>query len=167
MGSGRRLIGGQDADHELAALGELSRCLLDSSSAIYMEKAGFLRLLGSTVELFTIREVVDETGFTDMPVSLLETGRPAEVSTDLLLIGTATELRLPVITEDRKMMRRLDTVDIPFFNALMMLHLLLFRGRIELSAHAAHLERLLAVCRYSDRVRAYGEEVLQAVLKYR
>lgn len=167
VSSGRRLIGGQDPERELEAFASLRRCVLDSSSAIYMRKSGFLEPLGATLELFTVPGVISETGFTDMPVTLIEPGSPAEAETDAVVVAEATARRLPVITEDRKMMLRLDAADLPFFNSLMMLHLLLLRDRLDPAAHATHFRRLLEVCRYSDRVLAYGEEVLQAVMKFR
>jgi len=140
-----------------------------------MKKAGFLALLGQTIELATVAEVVAETGFDDLPATVLpplsiqRTADAAEKlpAVDELLIEQAVALRLPVITEDRKMMLRLDQKRIPFFNALMMLHLLLYRRKLDLPTHTDYLDRLFAVSRYSDRVRAYGEEVLQAVLKFR
>lgn len=167
MSSGRPLIGGQDPERELAAFASLRRCILDSSSAIYMRKAGFLELLGATLELVTIPGVIEETGFTDMPVSLLEPERPVAAETDSIIVAESAARSLPVITEDRKMMLRLDAAKVPFFNSLMMLHLLLFREKLDPFAHEMHYTRLLAVCRYSDRVLAYGREVFQAVLKYR
>jgi len=169
------ISGGENPARELAAFERLRRCLIDSSSAICMQKAGFLTLLCETIELATIPEVVAETGFDDLPALVLTASSSekkayaAEKSptVDELLVEQAVTLRLPVITEDRKMMLRLDREGVPFFNALMMLHLLLYRGKLDLPTHTARFDRLLAVSRYSDRVRAYGDEVLQAVLKFR
>ncbi|WP_455382683.1 hypothetical protein [Salinispira pacifica] len=173
-GGERRLVGGIEPERELEAFSALRRCLLDSSSAIYMKKAGFLALLCSTLDISTIPQVVEETGYRDMPVTIVDgvgsedanAGAPGP-TTDELLVQTALARRLPVITEDRKMMLRLDAGGLPFFNALMMLHLLLFRGTLDPAAHSEHRSRLLEVCRYSLRVLEYGEEVYQAVLKHR
>ncbi len=171
---GKPLIGGQDPARELEAFASLRRCLLDSSSAIYMEKAGYLGFAGRTLDMQTIPQVITETGYHTMPVLVVrpsgdvgDAGEADARSTDAVLVDTATELKIPVITEDRKMMLKLDAVGIPFFNALMILHLLLFRGEIDLEGHRRYLSALLSVSRYSARVRVYGEQVFQAVLKYR
>ncbi len=46
----------------------LRKALVDTSSIIYMQKAGFFREVAHAVELYAPPEIVAETGFADLPV---------------------------------------------------------------------------------------------------
>ena len=47
-------------DNILSAFGQLNKALIDTSSIIYTLKAGYFALLGQTIQLYSIPEVISE-----------------------------------------------------------------------------------------------------------
>ncbi|MHC4458773.1 MAG: hypothetical protein ACYS0I_17140 [Planctomycetota bacterium] len=140
----------------------LSRALIDASSIIYMHKAGFLTELDDIVSLYSPREIVAETGFKDLHI------RPVActsnyLSNDQKLITIALKLRWPVISEDKNILMHMERANLPYFNALMMLHFLLLRRRIDLRSHAMYLERLKQCAWYSPHVWKFGKNVYNTI----
>ena len=127
-----------------------------------MHKAGFLTELDDIVSLYSPREIVAETGFKDLhirPVACTSNS----LSNDQQLITAALELRWPVISEDKNILMHMERANLPYFNALMMLHFLLLRRRIDLRSHAMYLERLRRFAWYSPYVWEYGKEIYNTV----
>ena len=140
----------------------LSRALIDASSIIYMHKAGFFTELANTVSLYSPREIVAETGYNDLyilPVACTSNS----LSNDQKLITAALKLRWPVISEDGNILLRMQRAQLPYFNALMMLNLLLFRKRIDLRSHAMYFERLKQYAWYSPHVLEFGENIYNTI----
>lgn len=161
---------------------ELREAAIDASSIIYMLKAGFLGLLGSTITLKTLPEVAAETGWPALPISLVgpapgdpdsegtrssmrdcspigygSGGSASAPSNDERLLAFAFEASLPLISEDRALLRAAGEAHLEYYNSLMMLAMLRYRGRIDDAWFEESKERLLSVARY-------GEDVLR---KYR
>ena len=142
----------------LSQFSDLSKALIDASSMIYMEKAGFLAEVAAAITLAAPKEILDETGFETIAVHAIAMN-PKAVSNDEKLIGCALALNLPVISDDRKVLLQLARGKIPFFNALMMLNYLLFKGDISFESHSAFFQRLRGFSRYSDQVLAFSKDV--------
>ena len=139
----------------------LDRCLVDSSSIIYMGKAGFLSVLSSTLDLATIPEVAEEVGNEAIEGITIEI-LPApggSASTDRRLVDAAVELAVPILSEDRKLLLEADRRGLDYYNALMMVGLLERRSVLSAEAAEAVVEKLLLVAHYSRRVRSYVRDL--------
>lgn len=140
----------------------LEKALIDASSVIYMTKADFFEEMPSILSLSSPRGILDELGpgFDGLrPIDC-----PGEhLTNDERLVACAREHGLPVISEDRKILHALEREGLPFFNALMMLHFLLFKGRIDLEKHGDSLEKLKKIAWYDKKVWAFGEEVFSLI----
>ncbi|TVQ40122.1 MAG: hypothetical protein EA384_04235 [Spirochaetaceae bacterium] len=148
----------------LDGLASLRAACIDTSSLIVCSKAGILERLAETCTLYTIRPVLVESGYRDAPVQLRPTpAGPAEV--DDQLIACAIEVRLPVISEDRALLIKAADAGLAYYNALMMLNLLLLRGSLSPAAYGPHARLLLSAARYSAEVRQYGVAVYREILK--
>ncbi|MFP4330297.1 MAG: hypothetical protein ACLFP6_06245 [Spirochaetaceae bacterium] len=143
--SPRKLIGRFTALREAA---------IDTSSLIYMLKAGFLGLLAGVVTLRTVEEVVQESGWPSLPVVVDHPGarREEEVDTDALLLNFAVNRRLPLISEDRALLLKAGEAGLEYYNSLMMLALLRYRGRIDTAWYTEAKSHLLEVARYGDEI---------------
>jgi hypothetical protein len=141
----------------------LEQALIDASSIIYMQKAGFLDALTSAVELHAPREIILETGFEPPGIKPIESGTK-DLSNDQRLIHCAIESRWPVISEDRKILMRLKREGIPYFNALMMLNFLLFEKRLDLEAHSLHFERLVEIAWYGSDLLEFGKRIYSEIV---
>lgn len=145
-----------------------------------MLKGGFLGLLGSTIILRTIEEVEAETRWPALPVVVEpaakseapetgvagEAGEPCEpglpgeaVETDALLLDFARGRGLPLISEDRKLLFAAGEAGLDYYNSLMMLAFLRYRGRIDRGWFGEARAHLLTVARYSQGVLDRFEEI--------
>ncbi|MFP4534335.1 MAG: hypothetical protein ACLFNP_01340 [Spirochaetaceae bacterium] len=164
----------------------LEEAAIDASSIIYMLKAGFLGLLASTITLKSVPEVVGETGWPSLPITVVSTegstrseprirspegtpapgvdeitGAPGEPiqSNDQRLLAFAEEAALPVISEDRAILRAAEEAGLDYYNSLMMLAFLRYRGRLNLQWYEEAKDRLLEVARYGRDVLQLFEEI--------
>jgi len=127
--------------------GNMNKALIDASSIIYMDKAGFLDVLQDALNLITIPD-----------------HESPNADNDRKLIACAKAMNLPVITEDRKIITCLRKENLLYYNALMMLHFLLFKGRIDKRAHSGYFEALKNIAWYSEKVWAYGKAVYDRIV---
>ena len=141
----------------------LSKVTIDASSIIYMLKAGFLGLLGSTISLRSVPEVIEEVGWPELPVIAVPTAspKPAATTNDDLLLLLAQEEGIPVVSEDRAILMAAEGAGLEYYNALMMLAFLLYRGRMEEHWFREAYERLLEVAHYGGTVLRRYEEHLR------
>lgn len=140
----------------------LRKALIDASSIIYMQKAGFFTELANTVNLYSPAEIVAETGSNDLdlrPVACVSKSLP----NDQKLITAALQLRWPVISEDRNILIHMRRAKLPYFNSLMMLNFLLFKNRIDLKSHVLYHERLKKYAWYNPYVWEYGKNICDAI----
>jgi hypothetical protein len=164
-----------DPADEISGFDRLTSMVIDSSTMIYARKAGFLGALASELELQTVPEVLEETGIRRTPGIEVVVGAFAGDhkhskrlgETDAAVFALALAGGKPIATEDRGIMLLCEEHGLDFYNALMLAHLLLYRGALTEAQHEAALERLLLVSRYSKTVYAYAMDVLQAVRKFR
>jgi hypothetical protein len=154
---------GVTTDQVLSQLGSICRAFVDASSIIYMHKADFLEELAGAVKLYSPREIIAETGYNGLPVCPVTC--PLEVSSnDERLIVCALAHGQPVISEDKKVLSYMDKEGVPYFNALMMLHLLLFRKVVSEERHLFYLQELKRVAWYSKSVLQFAEAVYHAIV---
>jgi hypothetical protein len=136
----------------------LNKALIDASSIIYIHRADYLEILASSIRLFSIKEILSETGPISesiIPIIYNETSS----SNDQKLISCAMDLRLPVISEDKKILMAMKRADRPFFNSLMMLLFLLYRRRIQNQQYVQYYLALKKFARYSDEIWKYGAKI--------
>lgn len=144
---------------------ELKEAIVDASSIIYMKKAGFFDELEGCLQLCSLKEIIKETGFDDLKIHMIKDSSQSLLN-DEKLIGCALKRGIPVISEDKKILMQMEREGISYFNALMMLHFLLFKKKIDLETHSLYLNRLKRIARYSDYVLEFGEEVFKAVMSF-
>lgn len=135
----------------------LTAAVIDSSSILYLHKTGCFEKLSSTIKLYSVNNVLLEIGFDPGGIELLECKESEQTDTQIVLC--AHKYLLPVISEDRRLLRRAEEKSLSFFNTLMMLNLLYFKGAVSLDEYVAFLERLRPVARYSSKVWLFGKMV--------
>jgi hypothetical protein len=138
----------------------IGRCGADASSLIYMLKAGFLGYAGAEIELFTVPEIFNEVGWPELPLTIvpLEKISPGE-SNDYLLLRLAEARNLSVLSEDKKLLREAERRCIRYYNSLMLLLYLRYRGRVGEDDYREFRERLLTEARYSRKVIEYADDL--------
>lgn len=152
-----------DPQKALRALSQLKRALIDTSSILYVQKAGYFDLLAGTIKLYTIPEVMSEVRSRPEGLSLIHPTGSHALSTDKMLITCALDRNLAMISEDRAILKAMRRAKAPYFNALMMLNLLLLSEKIDDSRYRRFLVALKSIARYSQKVWEFGEKVHTAV----
>ena len=146
----------------LSQFNRLDKALIDASSIIYAEKADFLELLASSVQLFSIPEILAETGPVTGRIKALAC-KEASSSNDEKLVSCALHYELPVISEDKKILAAMKRARRPFFNALMMLNFLLYHQKIQDPQYFQYHRALKKFARYSDDIWQYGAQIHTAI----
>ena len=136
--------------------------IIDASSIIYMHKAGYLKKLSKEIKLYSIQEVMGEAGIS-FEVEILEFLPTDNLSNDNKLVLTAEKNSLPVISEDKKVLMHIKKAELYYFNSLMMLAFLLFRGSISIDEYKRYLYKLEKIARYSDYVWNYGDALVKVI----
>lgn len=143
----------------------LYSAVIDASSIIYMHKSDFFMLAAKYVQLHSPREAIIETGLIGLPVVEHELDLSSHnESTDNKLIQLAVKLKIPVISEDKKVLKMASKKGLPYFNSLMVLCYLLYKGYIKETAFEKHYQILLSVCRYSSFVIEYGNMIKRKIM---
>ena len=144
----------------------LHRAFIDTSSIIYMHKAGFFDLVGRSIHLVTIRDVIREAGMSDLRIETV-TPTSGESTTDRKLVGTAQAAGLPLISEDRAILIVCRNRHIEYYNAYMLLIFLFYRRFIEGEELHEAESKLLETSRYNKWVVDYAEALKWYVGKIR
>ena len=143
----------------------LQIAVIDASSLIYMQKAGFLEAASEHIRLHAPLCVVAEAGFADVPVvGHAPDHVQSQDRADQQLLSLGERLQVPVISEDKKILQSASRKGLPYYNALMVLNFLLFKRCIALDAFNSYRNDLLSIARYSESVIAYGEAVTERIL---
>jgi hypothetical protein len=170
----------QEVSESREALRQLERAAVDASSMIYMLKAGFLGYAAAEVQLLTVGPVAAEVGWPELPVTIADLRRggdvpwtqdtveiadafvgPGKHRNDELLLDLALARSVPLISEDGRLLERAREAGLDYYNALMILALLLIRGRITDSQYAEYAGLLARIGWYSTEVTAFARAIAE------
>lgn len=141
--------------HAVARLSALSCGCIDASTIIYAEKSGFFCHLESAVSLISTSEVLREARYVGSSIFVVRAG--SRLSADDGLVAAARRIGLPVLSDDRRIVRSAKTAGLDCFNAVMLLHLLYLRGVVDFGEHRGYMARLLQLAWYGSRIRAFAD----------
>jgi len=147
-------------DDLLQRFAALDEACIDASSIIYMRKSGFFDRLCPALQLSTVPAVAEEVGREADGITLFRSADQT-LTPDAQLVQCAYERQLAVISEDKQILLSAKRACLPYYNALMMLNWLLFKGLIQQSHYHRYHAALQTCARYSDAVWNYGEAVHQ------
>jgi hypothetical protein len=152
-----------DVTRVLRQFCRLDKALIDASSIIYMRKTGFLDHLAQRLSLYSLPEIVAETGDADGGITMLAVSLP-DTANDDKFTACARIFKWPVISEDRKILLEMQHRDIPYFNSLMMLNFCLFTGTLHVADYPRYLAQLQRHARYGPEIWKFGETISRAVI---
>lgn len=148
----------------LAQFNQLTKALIDSSSIIYAHKAGFFNLLPAHIELVTTPEVIAEAGADAETIGLIDC-HTKSMCADEKLVYCAVRNNLPVISEDKRILSKLKSTNLPYFNILMMLNYLVYIDAIDRYQYLQFYRSLQSFAWYSPKIWAHGKSVYCAIEK--
>jgi hypothetical protein len=82
---------------------------------------------------------------------------------DPYLIKTAKYLKLPVISEDKKILMQAKRLGLAFFNTLMIMNFLIYKKIINHTEYQTALDWLKNEAYYDKRIFEYGEHVFERI----
>jgi hypothetical protein len=146
----------------LAQFEHLTKALIDASSIIYSHTAGFFYLLQANLELVTTPEVIAEAGADAEKIGLIDC-HTKSMSVDEKLVYCAVHFKLPVISEDKKILLKLKRTRLPYFNVLMMLNYLCYVDAIDRQQYLKYYASLQSFAWYSPKIWSHGNSVHCAI----
>lgn len=143
----------------------LDAAVIDASSCLYLTKLNLLNSFSEIITLSTVPGVVREVG--ELPRALvIESALSPCESTDSEVIRLCAEKKIPVISEDKKILLAVRGEGLPFFNTLMVLNFLFFKQVIDLVTFKAKLAELTHFAWYHADVYEYGDLVCRHILNH-
>ena len=110
-----------DIDKVKFQFNKLTSAFIDSSSIIYLQKINAHKLVGASIELYTIHEVIKEIRNTDIKINIWGQSFEKYLTTDEELLRTAYEAKIPIISEDKGILMKADELGMDYFNSIMIL----------------------------------------------
>ncbi len=152
-------------EHSIEQFAKLTHAAIDASSIIYLQKLELLRELSTTILLGTTADVWAETNFTpsDLRVRIFITS--VAPSPDEQILHLATSNNWALISEDRKLLLKAKKARIPYFNALMMILFLFFKGKLPEKSVREKTNMLKKIARYGAEIWGYGDSLFWALQK--
>jgi hypothetical protein len=141
----------------------LKNAVIDTSSIINIEKAGFMAELQQKINLHTVEDVFFEYG---KPVPSIRKHLISQIdlSTDQKVIMLAYQNSFPVISEDKGLLQASQKKDLEYYNAVMMLEYLFFKRSINNEKYRQSFSLLEKNCRYSSGIWNYIDKLHQLLL---
>ena len=143
---------------------QLNQVLVDTSSLIYMHKINVFTHLQRVLSVSTIESVIEEYSF---PLPDIRIIKPklnfSDLQTDEQLLMVSVQGQIPLISEDRMILMKLDERKIPYFNTLMLLNYLRYKNEIVDPEYDGFLKELKKIARYSDTIYEYGKFVYEEI----
>ena len=152
------------APFDLAQFTQLQAACIDASSLIYCSKIRLLDLLQQSLKLSTLPEILAETGFQHLNLSLLSFPYP-EHSNDQKLLSCAIQQQLPLISEDKQLLKQAEQHGLCYYNTLMMLNFLLYTRLVTQEEYQTYLDKLRSIARYSSALWHYGAQVHELIMR--
>jgi len=154
----------KNASFDLTQFTQLQAACIDASSLIYCSKIGLLDLLQQSLRLYTLPEIIAETRFQHLNLTLIPS-TPSESGADQKLFFCAIQQQLPLISEDKQLLRQAEQHGLHYYNTLMMLNFLLYQRLMAQEEYHAYLNKLRPIARYSPAIWHYGAQVYELIMR--
>jgi len=138
---------------------------IDASSIIYFLKVGILGYAAAEIHLVSSRQIIEEVRWPHLPVQgfIVEN---YNLTNDETIVELALNRKIPVVSEDREVLKNAETKGLNYYNTLMILNYLLMKKRIGNSEYPEYLKRLIDVSHYSRDILDYGARIRELVLSF-
>ncbi|MFW6364110.1 MAG: hypothetical protein ACOC0D_09720 [Spirochaeta sp.] len=150
-------------EQEIYRFAPIRRILVDSSSLIYFDRLALLHILMDSVVCCIPVGVREETGpGFDLPV--IGDAKDGE-SVDQRIIRTASQLQLPVVSDDRHILRAAELRKLPHYNSGMMICYLRWKRSLDRRQAEAAMDHLEEFARYTEPIRGFCRGLLLLIEK--
>ncbi len=148
---------------DLRKLNELKSAVIDSSSVIYLQKLGLLKMVSDTVQLYAPLAVLNETKLDNAQIQEVDYNLNEYSSADDQVLAIAVGMHYPLISDDKKILQQARGAGADYFNTLMIVLLLFLRGYLSKHDTERKMQLLEQIAWYGDWIWEYGRQVFEAV----
>jgi len=145
-----------DLNNILTKFNNLDSLIIDASSIIYLNKLNILSKLQVSLLLLTIQEIIEETGIYSYDFKIIDHNIKNKTNDEKLII-LAINKRIPVISDDKKILLKLKKNNIDYYNSIMMLNFLYYKNEINIQEYKKLTEKLKNFAWYSKKIITYSE----------
>lgn len=142
----------------------LDTSFIDASSMIYLKRINLLGCLSNNLKLFSINEILNETGFNNPAIEIYKHDINENTSNDEKLVICSIREKLPIITEDKKVLNLAKKAKIEYYNSLMILNYLLYKDFINVLQYDLNYNHLIGYAWYSKKVIEYGKLIYKKII---
>lgn len=146
---------------------KLSASFIDASSIIYLKNIDLFDRLSKKLKLFSISEIIMETGYEDLSIEIYQHEIKEKLSNDEKLVECANLQKTPVITEDKRVINLAKKCQIDYYNTLMIINYLLYKDILTDAEYKERYNKLIDYAWYSDDVLQYGRFIYNEILLYK
>lgn len=140
----------------------LRSAVIDASSIIYMQKAGFLPTAMKYIQMHAPQDVINETGFACL--SMIQHKVDSCITADQKVVFLAQKLLVPVISEDKAVLNNAFHKNLQYYNSIMVLNYLLYKRFVTKEDFDIYKNKMLEFARYSKFVVSYAETVTNEII---
>ena len=119
--------------------------------------------LSDNLKLFSIKEILNETGFNNLAIEIYKHNIKNDISNDEKLVKCSIKKKLPVITEDKKVLNLAKNSKIEYYNTLMILNYLLYKDIINIVQYDFNYNLLIDYAWYSTKVLDFGKIIYKEI----
>ncbi len=135
----------------------------DTCTLIYLDRLGLLPLVGESLQLLVLPDVMREFG--RLPAGCTPHRKVVAATPDQAVIRLACTLQIPILSEDRQVLMAGRNLGLQYYNTLMILLALLLQERISRAEYHLAYTELQKIARYSSAVWQVGEQVFSLYIR--
>jgi hypothetical protein len=144
----------------------LRSAIIDASSVIYLDQIGILKTILKSYSIVTIRQILEEISQERITIAIINNHQLdyLNLENDELLVQYACQYQLPVISEDKQILKNAERIGLDYYNSLMVLNRLLLEKIITKSDFQLFYADLLQIARYSKWVINYNQKIIDYII---
>ena len=135
----------------------------DTSTLIYLDSIDLLLTAGRVFQLLVPPDVVQEFG--DPLPGCMICGMECNGNADRAVVQLALERSMPVLSEDRQLLKHSRRLGLQYYNTLMILLALLHQQKLTLDDYQKAYFSLRGTARYSPAVWQVGQQVFSLFVR--
>lgn len=140
---------------------------IDASSIIYLNKINLLNRLSKTLKLYTLDKIITEIGIIGLNLIICKSKKTISISNDDLLLKYAIEKKIPVISDDKKILIKAGKNNLDYYNSIMMILFLFYKNVINNDNYTLYICELKKIARYSDDIFLKADRFFKELSKIR
>jgi hypothetical protein len=167
----------KELEHELLQLEKLKKIVIDSSTAIRLQEFGLLSKCTQLVQVFVLPSVLEETGnefflhancvfISQEEMNTYDFDVTCR-TTDDQIIGFGKKFSYAIVSEDRKVLQKAESLKIPCYTFGILLNVFFLRGTLSIVEVKEIWQQFDAKYSYREDLRQFCQDLLDYLVRSR